>query len=190
VVKNLPLFSQTKGAIFERNHNHSDNTCQMKKFISVLAFLILGFSFTISTYGQKEKVPPFRMMMANNKVFMAEDFPLGKPMLIVYFSPECEDCHVFIEGMLNRIGDFKNVSIAMVTYMTGDIVSKYVVKNSLNMYNNIYVGTEGNTLFLKNYYNIIYFPYVVLYNKEGDLIVKYTNKKVDIDDLVSRIKKL
>ena len=162
----------------------------MKKFISISAFLILGFFFTLSSYGQKEKVPPFRMMMANNKVFMAEDFPVGKPMLIVYFSPECEDCHVFIEGMLNRIGDFKGVSIAMVTYMTGDIVSKYVVKNSLNMYTNIYVGTEGNTLFLKKYFNIITFPFVALYTKDGDLVVKYTSKQVDLNDLVSRIKKL
>jgi thioredoxin-related protein len=162
----------------------------MKKAIPVTILLLLGLCFSISSNGQSDKVPPFRMMMANNKVFRAEDFPMGKPMLIVYFSPECEDCHVFIEGMLNRIQDFKNVSIAMVTYMTGDIVSKYVVKNSLNMYTNIYVGTEGNTLFLKNYYNIINFPYVVLYNKEGDLIVKYTTRKVDIDDLVGRIKKL
>jgi hypothetical protein len=162
----------------------------MKKFITLSTILILGFFFILNSYGQSDKVPPFRMMMANNKIFRAEDFPIGKPMLIVYFSPECEDCHVFIEGMLNRISDFKNVSIALVTYMTGDIVTKYVVKNSLNMYTNIYVGTEGNTLFLKNYYNIINFPYVVLYNKEGDLIVKYTTRKVDIDDLVSRIRKL
>lgn len=162
----------------------------MKNVITLSVLMLFGTCFAFNSFGQKDKVPPFRMMMANNKVFMAEDFPLGKPILIIYFSPECEDCHIFIEGMLNRIGDFKNVSIAMVTYMTGDIVSKYVVKNSLNMYTNIYVGTEGNTLFLKNYYNIINFPYVVLYNKEGDLIIKYTNKKVDIDDLVSRIKKL
>jgi thiol-disulfide isomerase/thioredoxin len=162
----------------------------MKKVISVSAFLILGLCFTFNSYGQKEKVPPFRMMMANNKIFMAEDFPVGKPMMIVYFSPECEECHAFIEGMLNRISDFKNVSIAMVTYMTGDIVTKYVVKNSLTMYTNIYVGTEGNTLFLKNYYNIITFPFVALYDKNGNLIVKYTTKQLDINDLVGRIKKL
>jgi thioredoxin-related protein len=162
----------------------------MKRFIAISTVLILGFCFVLNSNGQSNKVPPFRMMMGNNKVFRAEDFPMGKPMLIVYFSPECEDCHVFIEAMLTRIQDFKNVSIAMVTYMTGDIVSKYVVKNSLNMYTNIYVGTEGNTLFLKNYYKIVNFPYVVLYNKEGDLIVKYTTREVDIDDLVSRIRKL
>jgi thioredoxin-related protein len=162
----------------------------MKKIISFSILMFLGLHFSLIAHGQTNKVPPFRMMMANNKVFMAEDFPVGKPMLIVYFSPECEDCHVFIEGMLNRISDFKNVSIAMVTYMTGDIVTKYVVKNSLTMYTNIYVGTEGNTLFLKNYYNIITFPFVVLYDKNGDLIVKYTTKQVDINDLVSRIRKL
>lgn len=162
----------------------------MKKVITLSALILFGLSFAFNSYCQNDKVPPFRMMMANNKVFKAEDFPMGKPILIIYFSPECEDCHVFIEGMLNRAGDFKGVSIAMVTYMTGDVVSKYVVKNSLNMYPNIYVGTEGNTLFLKNYYNIITFPYVVLYDKNGNLIVKYTTKQVDLNDLVSRIKKL
>lgn len=162
----------------------------MNKVITLSAIMLFGICFAFNSFGQADKVPPFRMMMANNKVFKAEDFPMGKPILIIYFSPECEDCHVFIEGMLNRAGDFKGVSIAMVTYMTGDIVSKYVVKNSLNMYTNIYVGTEGNTLFLKNYYNIITFPYVVLYDKNGNLIVKYTTKQVDLNDLVNRIKRL
>jgi thiol-disulfide isomerase/thioredoxin len=162
----------------------------MKKVIALSAFIILGLFFAFSSYGQFEKVPPFRMMQANNKVFRAEDLPIGKPILIVYFSPDCEDCHAFIESMLNRISDFKNVSIALVTYMTGDIVSKYIVKNSLNMYTNIYVGTEGNSLFLKNYYNIITFPYVVLYTKNGDFVAKYNTRKIDIEDLVGRIRKL
>jgi thiol-disulfide isomerase/thioredoxin len=162
----------------------------MKKAIAISVIIILGLGFAFNSYGQFEKVPPFRMMQANGKIFRAEDLPMGKPILIVYFSPDCEDCHVFIEGMLNRIGDFKGVSIAMVTYMTGDIVSKYIVKNSLNMYTNIYVGTEGNTLFLKNYFNIITFPYVVLYNKNGDFVAKYNTRTIDIEDLVGRIRKL
>lgn len=162
----------------------------MKKAIALSAFFLLGFCFTLSSYGQFEKVPPFRMMQSNNKVFRAEDLPIGKPILIVYFSPDCEDCHAFLEAMLDRMNDFKNVSIAMVTYMTGDIVSKYIVKNGLNMYSNIYVGTEGNTLFLKNYYNIITFPYVVLYDKNGNFIAKYNTRKIDVEDLVGRIRKL
>jgi hypothetical protein len=162
----------------------------MKNIFLFSMLLWLGMTSLAETNAQSGKVPPFRIMQANGKFFKAEDLPVGKPILIIYFSPDCEDCHAFIEGMLNRIYDFKNVSIAMVTYLTGDAVSKYIVKNSLNMYTNIYVGTEGNTLFLKNYYNIVTFPFVALYSKEGDLIVKYTSKQVDLDDLAQRIKKL
>lgn len=130
------------------------------------------------------------MVLSNGKVFKAQDLPFGKPILIIYFSPECEDCQKLTDEILARINDFRNVSIAMITYLPVESVSKFVFKNKLSSYSNIYTGTERPSLFVKNYYNIGLFPFVALYNKNGDLIKKYTSKEISLSDLTSRLKLL
>jgi hypothetical protein len=162
----------------------------MKPRILILLLICSGLTLTSSTYPQAGKVPPFRMLMADGKVFKAENLPMGNPILLIYFSPDCEDCHMFINELLTRKAELKNVSIALITYQQVENVSKYVTKNGLYRYPNIFVGTEGNSLFLKNYYNIMTFPFVVLYNKNGDFIVKYTSKQVNVSDLLMHIKSL
>jgi thiol-disulfide isomerase/thioredoxin len=141
-------------------------------------------------FAQTGKVPPFRMIQSNRKVFKAENLPFGKPIIIIYFSPDCEDCQMLTSEFLARINDFRDVSIAMITYQSVENVSGYITKNKLSNYSNIYVGTEGSSLFVKNYYNILQFPFVALYNKNGDLIKKYYSKEVSLNDLSDRLKLL
>ena len=85
--------------------------------------------------------------------------------------------------------DFWDASIAMITYQSVPIVTQYVLKNKLSKYPNIYVGTEENFFIVRYYYNVIRFPFIALYNKNGDLIKIWT-KDEDIDDLASRLKNL
>jgi thiol-disulfide isomerase/thioredoxin len=130
------------------------------------------------------------MMQASGRIFRAQQLPLGKPIVIIYFSPDCEECQKLTKELLQRIDEFRNVSFAMITYQPVEMVAEYVTKNNLGKYPNIYAGTEGSSLFVRNYYDIRLFPFMTLYNKNGDLIVKYTSKQVSLDDLFVRIKKL
>jgi len=162
----------------------------MKKQFIIFVLLLAGMLVTSTISAQSNKIPPFQMMQADGKVFKAQYLPLGKPIVLIYFSPDCEECHRLTKELLERIEEFKNVSIAMITYQSLDLVAQYVSKNNLGKYPNIYVGTEGSSLFVRNYYDIMLFPFMTLYNKDGDLIVKYTSKQVSVDDLLVRIRKL
>jgi thiol-disulfide isomerase/thioredoxin len=139
-------------------------------------------------FAQAGKVPPFRMIQSDGKVFRAENLPFGKPILIIYFSPDCEDCQLLTRELLVRINEFRNVSIVMITYLSVESVSDFVAKNKLHNYSNIYVGTEGSNLSVKNYYNIGLFPFIALYSKNGDLIKKYNSKEINLNDLSERLK--
>ena len=86
--------------------------------------------------------------------------------------------------------EFRSVSIAMVTYQTIDELTKYIVRKNLNMYPNIYAGTEGNVFFLRKYYGITTFPYVALYTKEGNLVYKDYGTRVTVDGVAKKIKGL
>lgn len=129
------------------------------------------------------------MFQSNGSLFKAENLPLGKPIVIIYFSTECEDCQQLTEELLTRINELKKASIAMVTYLPKDNLAQFVTKYNITKYPNIYIGTEGDSYFIGNYYKVGHLPFMVLYNKDGDLIKIY-DKKLDLEDLIIRIKGL
>ena len=157
----------------------------MKKVDLLLMVLAMLFTCT-STFAQAGKIPPFQMTTANGKIFKAEDLPMGKPIIIVYFSPDCDHCDNLMKDLLKRSGDFSKASIAMITYLPLQSVSKFVNKYQLNKYPNIYVGTEEGSFFVRNYYKIMEMPFVALYTKNGDRIKSYT-REVPLKDLSDRL---
>jgi thiol-disulfide isomerase/thioredoxin len=162
----------------------------MKKEIIVFSLLVsLLFVISSDAYSQSGKIPPFRIVQANDKVFKAENLPVGKPIVIIYFSPDCEECLKLTEDLLKRLNDFKKASITMVTYLPVEYVKQFVKKYNLNIYPNIYVGTEGNSFIIRYYYNIQTFPFMALYNKNGDLIKSYY-KEDNLEDLSLRLRDL
>lgn len=139
--------------------------------------------------AQSGKLPPFRMVQANGKIFKAEDLPIGKPIVIIYFSPDCDHCDELMKELLKRKADLNKASIAMITYLPVEPVSKFVQQYHLNNQSNIYVGTEGSTYFLKNYFKIISMPFMALYTRNGDLVKMYRNED-GLTNLISQLRSL
>jgi hypothetical protein len=159
----------------------------MKLFFTVFASLL--FLTSSGLYSQSGKVPPFQMVQSGGKVFRAQNLPLGKPIVIIYFSPDCEECQALTNELIKREEEFKKASVAMITYLPVEYVTKFITKYKLNYYPNIYVGTEGNALFLKGYYKIEKFPFMALYTKNGDLVKSYYSEH-SLDDIAARLKSL
>lgn len=152
-------------------------------------FTVLVFLTSSAMYCQSGKVPPFQMMQSGGKVFRAQDLPMGKPIVIIYFSPDCEECLALTSELIRREEEFKKASVAMITYLPVEYVTKFNAKYKLNYYPNIYVGTEGSTLFLKVYYKIEKFPFMALYTKNGDLVKTYYTEH-SLDDIAGQLKAL
>jgi thiol-disulfide isomerase/thioredoxin len=152
----------------------------------VFSLVLLNSSFA---FAQSEKIPPFRMLQTNGTIFKAEDLPMGKPIIIIYFSPECDHCTKMMKEFFQQASNFKKASVAMITYLPVEKVSRFEKEYSLNKYPNIHVGTEGTTFFVRDYYKVREMPFVALYTKKGDLIRSYS-KEVALKDLASKLKDL
>jgi thiol-disulfide isomerase/thioredoxin len=152
--------------------------------LSVMMLLVSSI-----TYSQHNKVPPFQMIKSDGKVFLAGNLPMGKPIVIIYFSPECEDCQQLTKEILTRIKEFNNASIAMITNLSIDKVKQFVAEYHLDEYSNMFIGTEGDSFFVGNYYGVGKLPFMALYNKNGDLIKIY-NKEISIEDLLIHLRDL
>src|SRR5437016_6206191 len=102
---------QNKSSLFSMVYcigNFIFNSNDMRKRNSIL-ILFISLSLLLFSYSDASaqgKVPPFRIMQSNGKVFKAEDLPFEKPILIIYFSPECDHCLTFMKDLFKRADDF------------------------------------------------------------------------------------
>ena len=163
-----------------------------KVILSVLfpLFLILASADTLKAQNAGNgKVPPFGMLQSNGKVFRAQNLPFGKPIVLIYFSPECDHCEKLMKSLFARIKDFDKASIAMITFLPVEKVSKFVRDYNVGKYPNIFVGTEGTSFFVRNYYKIMDLPFVALYDKNGNLIELFANEP-NVVNIAQKLKKL
>lgn len=151
-----------------------------------ISLLFLSISDIIAQSG---KLPPFSILQLNGKNFRAQNLPIGKPILIIYFSPDCEDCLLFMDKFFNKINDFNKASIVMITYFSIENIAKFDVKYKTSHYKNITVGTEGSSFFVKDYYQIMDLPFVALYDKNGNIQSSY-QKKIPFKELIDKLQKL
>jgi thioredoxin-related protein len=128
-------------------------------------------------------------MQPNGKVFKAENLPFEKPIVIIYFSPDCDDCVKFMDSLFKRIDAFKGTSLVLITYLSVDELTKFTNKYGINNFKNIYAGTESSANFIRNYYKVEKMPFVALYDKNGNIISSYS-KDIPLNNLIASLKKL
>lgn len=129
------------------------------------------------------------MMQTSGKIFKAQDLPKGKPILIVYFSPECDHCDKMLKEFFKQAANFQKTSVAFITYLPAEKVLKFEKDYNLAKHPNMYSGTEGSAFFVRNYYKIREMPLVALYTKNGDFVTSY-EKDVDLKVLAAKLKVL
>ncbi|HYK44061.1 MAG TPA: redoxin domain-containing protein [Parafilimonas sp.] len=158
-----------------------------KKHFGLLALAVFLFIVSFDASAQQGKLPPFRIMQSNGTIFKAEQLPFEKPILIIYFSPDCDHCQAFMKDFFKSAADFKKASVVMVTYRPIADVTKFVADFGVNKYSNIYVGTEGSSFFLKNYYKLLDMPFAALYDKNGNIMTSYRSN-ISLNELALKIK--
>lgn len=155
----------------------------------IVAFCLLTITFT-KLYAQSyDAIPPFKMLMTNGRFFSSSDLPKNKPVILIYFAPECEHCQALMNEFFRNIEAFKTVQIVLVTFKPVQELSPFEKTYETYKYENIKVGTEGTSFFLRKFFRLDTTPFTALYNKDGKLIHSY-KKETPVEDLVDRVKQL
>ena len=155
--------------------------------ITVLLFFFLYVPCEIS--AQAGKLPPFRIMQTNGQVFNATQLPVGKPIVVIYFDPECHDCQTLMGQLFSQTKSFQKASLALITNASINQVITFADKYKVATYKNMVVGTEGANAPIGQYYHYPPMPFVALYDKNGNLMTTY-KKTIPMADLVERLGKL
>lgn len=124
----------------------------------------------------KKGIPPFKIQLQDGKYFSAAELEKNKPLLLVYFDPDCDHCVLFINDLLNNIDLFSGVQVVMITYVPLAETKKFITQAGLGRYQGIKAGTEGTTFIVRYYYDVVQFPFLALHDKSGNLFATYESE--------------
>jgi len=126
--------------------------------------LTLTLTSCFST-NRKGDVPPFDLLLPDSTtVFNTSQIPRGKPVVLIYFSPDCEHCQQQTQDILNKIDSLNEVNFYFITNDPFDRLKIFNKYYKLYKYKNIMLGRDINFSFIK-YFKPTGTPYLIVYNQ-------------------------
>ena len=160
-----------------------------KKFSPITLFCFSIACLFFSPSFSQTSLPPFKMYRSNNSIFSATELPKNKPVIVIYFDPECDHCQKLMSEVFKKINSFKKAEIVMVTFKPVEEVAAFEKKHKTHNYSNIIVGTEGTSYQLRNYYKLMNMPFTALYDNDHKLNSSY-GQDISVDELIKRLQSL
>ena len=158
-------------------------------YLTASIFSCFAFILFFPSRMNSQTIPPFKMTLSNNKIFKAADLPKGKPLVLIYFDPDCDHCQKLMADLFKKINSFKKVEMVLITFKSVTEVAAFEKKYTTSKYANMKVGTEGTLFYLKNYYKLVKMPFTALYDSKGNYNFSY-REETPVDDLIKRLQGL
>jgi len=140
--------------------------------------ILLAFIYCVFSFGCREKVtpdmPPFDLLLPDSTTILnSNQIPIGKPIMLFYFSPDCEHCQQETEILLKNISSLKDVRMYFITDDPFDRMKVFNEYYRLVNYSNIIIGRDYN-FGIYRYFKMPITPFIVLYNtnKESRVLLK------------------
>jgi thioredoxin-related protein len=157
-----------------------------KSFSPIPLFCFCIACLLSSVAFSQASLPPFKMYRSNKSIFSATELPKNKPVIVIYFDPDCDHCQRLMNDVFKKINNFKKAEIVMVTFKPVEEVAAFEKKYKTHNYSNINVGTEGTSYQLRNYYKLTIMPFTALYDKEQKFNYSY-GQDISVDELIKRL---
>lgn len=141
-----------------------------KKIINIVRFLCVLMTICVCAplqgHGQTT-IAPFKIRLVNGEGYTYKQLPKNKTVVLIYFSPTCDNCKVFTSFLMKNKSVLKNKLVVMISYEDIKEVKNFDNDFHLSSQQNIKIGSEGYTFVVQKYYQIEHFPFLVIYDKNG-----------------------
>lgn len=153
-------------------------------------FILLFFTGFIELCAQgSDSFPSFGMTLSNGRYFKSSELPKNKPVVLIYFAPDCDHCHTLMNAFFQKADDFQAATVVMITFKPVAELKAFEWSYQTGRYPHVMVGTEGAAQFLRRFYRLQSTPFTALYNKEGKLVTSF-RKDTPVAALLQQVKKL
>jgi thioredoxin-related protein len=167
----------------------------MKKLILVVSLIISGLYANAQNHETTLPIANYRITKADNTISTQANLNRKKPVMMVYFAPDCSHCEHLMEELKPHMNKLKKVQVVLITYTDTkypylNLLKSFNKKFNLAKYPNFTVGTEYPDYRVQRYYEIANTPFIVVYDRNGKVAKSFTNVPENVNDLLKVIKKV
>ena len=124
---------------------------------------------TLLPYRKNPNIPPFKLMRPDSTWFTNADLPKKKPVVIIYFSPECGHCQLAAQEISNSIDKLKDATFIWVSYYSVPEIKTFTEKYKLTQYTNFRFGRDPQ-YFLPTFFRVKFTPFMAVYDNNGQFV--------------------
>jgi len=145
-----------------------------------ILFLLPAFTFiylvgysqqdaTATTLNNIQQIPSFKIFTApDSTVFTSEELKKSKPLVLMFFSPDCDHCQKETKEILAYKEELKSLQILMVSPVALSLIKSFYEDYNIASMPNIHMGQDLNyAIGVK--YQIRTFPSIYVYDATGKL---------------------
>ncbi len=165
----------------------------MKKLLLILFVALKVNSVYAQDYDtippyQKDSlhIPSFTVLKTDSTYTNDKKIPDNKPVVIVYFSPECGHCQITADEFSKKMAEMKDIFFVWVSYYPLPEIKAFAKKFNLQQFTNIIIGRDENYT-IPSYFRVKFTPFMAVYNKEHHLIQTY-QQGTEADTLINLLK--
>ena len=159
----------------------------MKPIITVFIFM-----FFASCHTQQKReaalynLPTFQMLLTDSvSLLNTENIPTGKPIIFLFFRPDCTHCQKETQAILDNMDSFKDTHIYMLTNAAIPEIRIFSQNFKLNNYKNFTIGRDYNHSFFR-LFRPSSVPFIAIYDGQKQLLKIYSDE-VGISDIMNAI---
>ncbi|HEK20095.1 TlpA family protein disulfide reductase [Mucilaginibacter sp.] len=160
----------------------------MKRLAFILLLMVSGFACT-QAQTMPATIAPFKILTTKDQNLTPADLPKNKPVVLIYFAPDCPHCQKLIRELKPDMDKLKKFEVVMITFTDIRMVKTFENDYGLDKYPNFILGTEGYTYTVQRYYQLKHTPFVAIYGKNGQL-QQYFDKAPEGKDVIAALKKV
>ena len=162
----------------------------MKKNFLFICLIVVALGSKAQSFTPPLTMPPYHILTTDSVYVTPDNLKKHKPVMIIYFAPDCSHCQHLMYELKPKMDAFKNTQVVMVTFVQQiKAIQVFARDFDLKKYPNFTVGTEGYTYVVQKYFDVHTTPYIALYDKNRKL-VKAWDKAPSVDTLVSEVRKM
>ena len=133
-------------------------------------------------------MPAFNSLNLDSVVFNTFSVKKGKPTILILFSPTCEHCQKMTEHLVKAMDSLKHINFYMFAFGAPlNAIAEYRTKFGLDKFKNVWMGKDDQ-FFLPSFYLCRDVPFIVLYDKNKNLLKPYYNG-LKVEDILAELDK-
>jgi thioredoxin-related protein len=142
-------------------------------FICCLSSVVRAQTYdSVPPYRKDSTIPAFTILQTDSTWFNKEALPHDKPVIIIYFRPDCSHCQLTAHEFQQKLKKFKDAFFVWASYDSVAHIKSFAEEYRLLNAKNIKVGRDTK-YYLPSFFRVKYTPFIAVYNKKGKLVQTY-----------------